>query len=178
MCDSTGFFQLTTSAYQKVILTASCVGYSSAERQINTKKNNSIEITLVTNATLNGEVVVTTMGYTRGKITVGAYASIRKSRSYLQKVKNYFVSDPVTIFPNPAKAGSEIKIEWRKAGPGEYTIDLYNLQGQLIKSSLAKIENETNFFTFQVPVITPGSYILRLTNKKTGKKQAGKIIIQ
>ena len=64
-------------------------------------------------------------------------------------MKDYFVNDSIKVFPNPAKAGNQIKIEWRKAPAGEYIIDLYNLQGQLIKSSLAKIENEINFLLFK-----------------------------
>lgn len=81
------------------------------------------------------------------------------------------------IFPNPTKAGSQIKIEW-KAPAGDYAIDLYNLQGQLIKSSLAIVENETNLLSFQIPTITPGSYLLQMTNKKSGKKHTEKIIIR
>ena len=99
-------------------------------------------------------------------------------KTYLQKVRDYFVSDSIKVFPNPAKAGNKIKVECRKAPPGEYKIDLYNLKGQLIKSSFARIENEINVFTFQIPMINTGSYLLRMTNKKSGKKYAEKIIIQ
>jgi hypothetical protein len=87
-------------------------------------------------------------------------------------------SDQFRIFPIPVIAGSEIKIEWRKAPIGEYVIDLYNLQGQFIKSSFVRIENETNIFSFQIPIITRGSYLLQMTNKKSGKKHNEKIIIQ
>ncbi len=160
---------------EQITLIASSVGYSPVEKQINRTKDNSTEIILSTNATLNGEVVVAC----GPNIRLGGARSILVTRiTYLEKVKDFFIADSIKIFPNPAKAGSEIRIEWRKAGSGEYTIDLYNLQGQLIKSSLAKIERETNSFTFQIPVITPGSYVLHLINKKTGKKHAGKIIIQ
>jgi hypothetical protein len=78
------------------------------------------------------------------------------------------------VFPNPAKAGSQIKIEWR-ASAGDYAIDLYNLQGRLIKSSLA---TETKVFAFQIPIITSGSYVLQTTNKRSGKKHSEEIIIQ
>ena len=98
--------------------------------------------------------------------------------SYLQKAKDYFLGDSIKVFPNPVKAGGQIKIEWKKAEKAEYKIDLYSLQGQLIKSSLARIENEINVFAFQIPIITPGSYLLQLTNKKSGKKHSEKIIIQ
>ena len=179
MCDSTGFFQLEISAYEKrPTLIASCVGYSEQERQIDLKKADSTEITLSTNATLSGEVVVTAYGVTRtGKMTFGFTSRIEKI-SYLQKVKDYFAGDSIKVFPNPVKAGGQIKIEWKKAETAEYKIDLYSLQGQLVKSSWARIENEINVFAFQIPIITPGSYLLQLTNKKSGKKHSEKIIIQ
>jgi len=176
-CDSTGFFELTTRAHEKkIILIASSVGYASVEKQINRAKENFVEIILATNATLNGEVVVTATGNIR--LGGARMSCVRIQRNYLERVKDFFTRDSIKVFPNPAKAGREIKILWKKADAGEYTIDLYNLQGQLIKSSLAEIENEANSFTFQIPVITSGSYVLRLTNKKSGKKDVEKIIIQ
>jgi hypothetical protein len=179
-CDSVGFFKLSIPSLQKKLtLIASCVGYSEKERQINLKKGNSTQITLSTNSTLNGEVVVIAGITRKGKTTYGYTSTVRTERiSYWQKLKDHFVNDSIKLFPNPAKSESEIKIEWRKAPEGEYIVDLYNLQGQLIKSSLARFENEINSFTFQMPAITPGSYLLQMTNKKSGKTRSEKIIIQ
>ena len=179
MCDSTGFFKLEIPADQKKIaLTASCVGYSTAEKEINARKDDFTEIRLATNATLNGEVVVTAaISNVRIGLLVSGYTISVKQTSFLQKVKSVFVFDSVKIFPNPAKSGDELKIEFKMAEEVEYTIDLYSLQGQLVKSSSAKIEAGIKFFTFQLPSITPGSYVLRLTNKKSGKKHVEKIII-
>jgi len=177
-CDSAGNFYLRIPENQKkLILVTSCVGYTSTESVVNFPSLYAQQIILISDKTINGEVVVTSFVRISGKVTVGAYSSIRR-RSIAQKVEEIFTKDSINVYPNPAKAGSEIKIEWRKTGSGDYTIDLYNLQGQLIKSTLAKIENETNSFTFQIPAIIPGSYVLRLTNKKTGKKHTEKIIIQ
>jgi len=178
-CDSVGFFKVSISSLQKkVTLIASCVGYSEKEKEINFKKNDPTEIKLSTNAALSGEVVVTSICTARkGRIIAGSTTVTRERKSYFQKVRDYFVSDSINIFPNPAKVGSEIKIEWRKAETGEYKIDLYSLQGQLIQSSFSKIQNEIYSFTFQIPAITPGSYLLRMTNKKSGKKHSEKIII-
>jgi hypothetical protein len=176
-CDSTGFFELTAKAHEKkIILIASSVGYASVEKQINRAKENSAEIILTTNATLNGEVVVTATGNIR--LGGARMSCVRVQRSYLEKVKDFFTGDSIKVFPNPAKAGSEIKIAWEKANAGDYTIDLYNLQGQLIRSSLVKPGIETTVFDFHIPRVTPGSYVLCLTNKKTGKKHTEKVIIQ
>jgi hypothetical protein len=176
-CDSAGFFKLGISAYEKKItLIASCVGYVEKEKQINLKKDNSAEITLATNATINGEVVVTSYVSVTGRLRMGAYCV--RSTSFIQQVKDFFSKDSIKVYPNPTKAGSEIKTEWRKTEEGECTIDLYNLEGQLIQSSLAKSDGETTVFAFHIPRVTPGSYVLCLTNKKSGKKHIEKIIIQ
>jgi hypothetical protein len=176
-CDSAGNFYLRISGKQTpVSLVASSVGYETAELFVNDLSNQSQSIILKPISTVNNGVVVVGYGSVRKGYVTGAMWTIE--RTYLQKAKDYFVKDSIKVFPNPAKAGNQIKIEWRKSPVGDYVIDLYNLQGQLIKSSFAKIENEANYFTFQIPIITPGSYLLQMTNKKSGKKHTEKIIIQ
>ena len=178
VCDSSGFFKLDNSTLaKKITITASCVGYSSAEKQIHTKKDDFTKITLATNVRLNGEVVVTATSNIRlgGAQITGIWV---KKKTHLEKLKAFFAGDSIRISPNPAKAGSEIQIEWRKATGGEYRIDLYGLQGQLIQSSSKNLEVETTVFAFQIPQVIPGSYIILMTNKKTGKNHSEKIIIQ
>lgn len=87
-------------------------------------------------------------------------------------------TNQLKVFPNPAKAGRDIRIEWEQTVPGEYIIDLYNLQGQLVSSSIKTLTSEANSFTIPIPVITPGSYVLELTNKKSVEKHSKKLIIQ
>jgi len=176
-CDSAGNFYLRITEKKKQIsLVASCIGYETAESVINAGSNLSQAIMLKAGISLNNEVVVIAMGYTRKGSVTGAMSVVKKS--YRQRVKDYFVKDSVNIFPNPAKAGNEIKIEWKKADAGDHVIDLYNSQGLQIQSTATKIEAETTILSFRLPLITPGIYILRLTNKKTGKKHVEKIIIQ
>jgi hypothetical protein len=178
MCDSNGFFQLENSTLdKKITVIASCVGYSSAEKQINIRKDDFTKITLGTNARLNGEVIVTATSNIRlgGARITGICV---KKKTYLEKLKLFFAGDSIKISPNPAKAGSEIKIEWKKAIAGEYNMGLYSIQGQLIQSSSVTIEAQTTVFVIQISQVTPGSYVLALTNKKTGKKHSEKIIIQ
>lgn len=176
-CDSAGNFYLKIpNGIKKITLMASSIGYSQEEKEINTKKDNPTEIKLKTNTFLNGEVVVTAMGSIRlGGIT--GYTVIKK-KSYLQKVKELFTSDSVNVYPNPAAAGTELKIELKKKEAGKYSLDLYNIQGQLIKSSVVEVDDNTNVFHFQLPAVTPGSYLLNFTNKRSGKKHSEKVIIQ
>jgi hypothetical protein len=178
-CDSSGSFKIEVPiSEKKVTFIASCVGYLEKEKEINNRKIDFVEIKLTTNAALNGEVVVTAMGITRKSTILGYGTIVVKKKSYLKRIKECFIKDSVNIFPNPAKAGNEIRIEWKRADRGIYNIDLFNLQGQLIHSTASDILFEKNIVTYRLPMITAGSYILRLTNKNTGKKYTEKIIIQ
>ena len=175
ICDSTGFFQMEIPADEKKItLIASSVGYLSKEKGLNTRKDNFTQITLTPNIVSNSEVVITS-----GRIMrLGGAQIVSAKISFLKRVKDYFLVDSITIFPNPAKAGNDIKIEWKRAIAGEYNIELFNLQGQLIQSTPSKIQSGATVFTIYLPVVTPGTYVIQLTNKKTGKKHAERIIIQ
>jgi hypothetical protein len=175
-CDSTGFFKIEAPYYEKKItFIASSIGYLEKEKEMNIRKSNFVEIKLTANAALNGEVVITT----RGNIRLGgAMRVVRVKRSYVERVKNYFVNDSINIFPNPVKAGNEIRIEWKRAVRGIYNIDLYNLQGQLIYSAASDILFEKNIVTYRLPMVVAGSYVLRLRNNSTGKSHSEKIIIQ
>lgn len=57
-------------------------------------------------------------------------------------------------------------------------IELFNLAGQLITtSSLNNYENNP-ILSYQLPKLIAGTYLLRITSKKSRKSQAEKIIIQ
>lgn len=179
-CDSAGFFEISILPYQKFVnIIASSVGYTPNQKEIKVRKIDRVEIKLKPDAKLSGEVVVTGYGSVRGKVsTFGSVATIKRKRSYVQKVKDYFIKDSINIFPNPAKGGMNIKVQWNKAIAGDHTVELYNLQGQLIKMTAIKIEAGTSLLDFVLPQVTPGSYMLHLTNKTAGKKHIEKIIIQ
>lgn len=175
-CDSAGNFYLRIpKIVSKLTLITSCIGFKSGETVINPSSLRSLEIVLNTEKNINTGVVVTAYGSVKKGGVMGIMVT---RRSTLQKVKDYFVKDSFNVFPNPAKPGNEIKIEWNKAIAGEYIIDLFNLQGQLIQSTPSKIESGTTAFTIYLSLVTPGPYLMQLTNKKTGKKHAEKIIIQ
>ena len=201
-CDSLGFFKMEVPiSEKKITFIASCVSYLEQEKEINTRKNDFVEIKLTTNAVLNGEVVVTSSLQIKGRVVTTGYTvtSIKtEEKTLLKKIKSLFindsarvspdiakqgslinfVNDSIRIFPNPAKVGNQIKIEWKKAKEGNVIIDLYNMQGQLIKSVAAEIQFEKNIITYHLPVVTPSAYILQLTNTRTGKRHSEQIIIQ
>ena len=175
-CDSAGNFYLgIQEKSRQIFLVASCVGYEAAELEVNTRSSQFPSIVLESEITTNNGVVVVSSVHTRKGMVTGAMWVIE--RSYLQRLKDYFLRESINIFPNPAKAGTEIKIEWKNAAIGDHNIDLYNLQGQLIRSVPTETGTKTAI-NFRLPLIATGAYVLRLTNKKSGKQYAEKIIIQ
>jgi hypothetical protein len=174
-CDSNGYFELKSEFLPKLVLVASCVDYLPAEKEISNVNEEAIEIRLGANPALS-EIVVTSFGTVKGRYTSGAYSIIKYS--YLQKVKNIFTGDSINVYPNPVTSGSEVKIDLKMKMPGEYNIGFYNIQGQLVKSSSIHVENGRYVFGFPIPAVAPGSYILKVTNKRSGKQHTKKIIVQ
>src|SRR4030095_4498188 len=95
---------------------------------------------------------------------------VRKD-SVLNKVKSFFINDSLQVYPNPAKSGSVIKIEIKNVETGEMQIELLNLQGQLISSSVTNMFEKNPIITYQLPNIIAGSYLVRITNRNSGKTQ-------
>jgi hypothetical protein len=82
------------------------------------------------------------------------------------------------LFPNPAKAGSEVSIEWKKTEEGYYTIALLSVSGKLVHNKEVWIDADARLLSMYIPMIVAGTYVLRVTNKKSGKADTEKILIQ
>jgi hypothetical protein len=178
-CDSAGNFQISPGIYKKSItLVISCIGFMQVEKIVAISAGFSAEIIIKSVPALSGEVVVTSSaGYKKGKFTTGAF-SIRNKVSAFQKVKDFFIRDLVSIYPNPAKSDDVINIKWEKRELGEYRFDLFNLQGQLLRSETGLISENNQVVSFRLVSIAAGTYSIRMTNKKSGKQHTEKIIVQ
>ena len=195
-CDARGYFSIKVNPKEKfVTLVTSSIGYETNEKTISNNAGSINEIVLksepivlkevIVNSTVDikrmestGFVVITDEQHTllgrAGAICVTYF----EKDTILTTIKNFFIKDPFKVYPNPAKSGSAIKIEIRNTGSGEMQIELFNLQGQLIGSSVINTYEKNSTITYQLPNIIAGSYLLRLKNKKSGKIQTEKIIIQ
>jgi len=85
---------------------------------------------------------------------------------------------PFKVYSNPTTANSTIYIKPEKPEAGSYSIQLFNLSGQLIKQEAVNIEKGKGAISFSIPAITPGTYVITLLNQKTGKKYSEKLIVQ
>ncbi|MBL7708453.1 MAG: T9SS type A sorting domain-containing protein, partial [Chitinophagaceae bacterium] len=82
------------------------------------------------------------------------------------------------LFPNPVASGGNLNIEWKQQDEGYYNLEILSLTGQVIKQQTIWIDKEARLLSIDVPTANPGTYIIRLSNTKTGKASSEKIIIQ
>ena len=176
--DSTGAFTLTLAPHPKGIkINISSVGYESKEVEVTKEQQDSGEpviIRLKPNGSMN-EVVVTAYGNRKlGSATGG----VTVRRWFWALPKPFPGVVPFKVYSNPAKPNSTVYIKPEKPDPGLYTIQLFNLSGQLIKQEAVNIEKGMGAISFAIPSIVPGTYAVTLLNKKTGKKYSEKLVIQ
>ncbi|HMK26615.1 MAG TPA: carboxypeptidase-like regulatory domain-containing protein [Chitinophagaceae bacterium] len=82
------------------------------------------------------------------------------------------------IFPNPIESGNSINIEIQKMEEGYYSVQLLDQSGQSVHQQEIWIDAEARLLNIDVPPVAAGSYFLSLTNKRSGKRSAEKIIIR
>jgi hypothetical protein len=180
VADSLGKFDTSAEIIlEKTQLEISSVGYETkVVDYISTQSE--IIIQLVPQAkNLNEVIVVSPIGVVKGKITMGAYSTVKK-QTIIEKIisKDLFSKSTIHLYPNPLNSGSTLNIEWRKNKADNYKLELFNLTGQLIFSKEMWIDEEARLLNIQIPQVAAGNYFLRMTGKTPGKRHTEKIIIQ
>jgi len=196
-CDAKGYFEIETNHTQKFItLIISSVGYEQKEKVVSNNPGSMNRIILNRESVILDEVVVNASTVTVGRLgTTGTVVisdeqqtttgmlggvcirSVTKD-SLLTTIKNFFIKDSLRVYPNPARSGTELKIEIRNKITGDIQVELLNLSGQLISASKINNYEKNSLLTYQLPNVLAGAYLLRLTNRVSGKTQTEKIIIQ
>jgi hypothetical protein len=177
--DADGYFNIKINPGDKfVALVTSSIGYETNEKDISNNAGSINKIVLKNDLRLLNEVVVTSYGSIRKGGIVGSFSMIKESEdSITNKIRNFFVKDPLRVYPNPARSGGEIKIETSNSQTGDRVIELFSLEGQMISSTLVNNYSENSLLTYRLPNVVAGSYLVRITNKKSGKVDTQKIII-
>lgn len=151
---------------QQVTLNISCVGFETQDIVVNCKALN--EVVVVFREVWMGQVYSTGLVVRKKKPAPPLLQRIFKDTAF-----NFF-----KIYPNPVVSGSSVKIELKKQELGVYNVELVNQGGQIVYSRFLNFKSKRDAPSVDIPAIIAGSYILQLTNKKTGKKHGEKIIIQ
>jgi hypothetical protein len=156
-------------------LVVSSVGFESKEFPLGEKdiagtKNPVIQLTTFS----MGDVMLTTP-----VLMVGAVSVITYTDHTIETITPEDNQLPVFgIYPNPAVAGSSINIECRKLEENYYSFQLLTVSGQLLLKKEIWIDKAAGLLNMPVPAVKPGTYFLRMVNKKSGKIFTEKLVIR
>lgn len=168
--DTAGNFLFSNVISKDIVLVASAVGYMSQEIKVDFQNNSAI-IKLELQPAFMGEVIVVGMISPRK-------LKKRKSFSVIKELAPDSTSRFVKSFPNPVIAGDPLTIQCKKMVKGDYSFELINLGGQMVQYKEMRIENEKQSLQLDTPLVKPGTYYLKITNKATRKSITDKIVIQ
>jgi hypothetical protein len=82
----------------------------------------------------------------------------------------------IVVYPNPVKDGFQISFGSEK--PSDYKIELINSNGQLFYTTVIKNISTSTVNYYRDSLIKPGIYLLRVTDKTTGKAEVHKLIFE
>jgi CarboxypepD_reg-like domain/Secretion system C-terminal sorting domain len=159
-----------TSNWSKIVLVVSSIGFELKETMIdrnNYQKNKKINI------------AITAMKYEKmGEVVVCKVDKKAELIAVIPEVIKDADTKLFKIYPNPVLSGTSLNIEWKKKEESYYMSQLLNQSGQSVHRQEVWIDAEARKLSIDMPFVSAGSYFLVLTNKKTNKKFAEKIIIQ
>jgi len=169
--DNDGNFRMLPASIKgDVVLIVSYVGYKVQEVKVDPQKIPAI-IKLEMAPTFTGDVVVTVGMISPRKVK-------RKKISVIDELAPDTTSRFVKSFPNPVIAGEPLTIQCRKMEKGDYSFELISLSGQIVQYKEMRIENGKQSLQLNTPLVKPGTYYLKITNKANRKSFTDKIVIE
>ena len=152
-----------------VKLVVSYVGYESKEIKIVSSQDTT-------------EVKLKLTPATMGMVVVGYRISKKPSRKEIKKTNKHqhasIQSPSILTYPNPISSGSKLNVQCSSLESGTYSAEIYNLSGQLVQASKVVYSTEERQITLAIGRSLSGTYLLRVTNEKTGKQLSRQIVVQ
>lgn len=171
--DAAGFFKLQPPlGWEKITLVASSISFITKEYSLSRADHKGTLEIKMDQILLQQE--------TMGVIVV------TKKKKHKKENPMPLMKDPSAVatintfklFPNPVAAGGTLNIEWKQQEEGYYNLEILSLAGQIIKQQTIWIDKEARLLSIDMPAANPATYIIRLSNTKTGKAYSEKIMIQ
>jgi hypothetical protein len=168
--DAEGKFRFTNvNTKGGIVLIASAIGFNSQEIKVNSS-DSIADIRLELQQAIMGDIVVVGM--------ISPRKVKKKKIPVIGELAPDSTSKFVKAFPNPVIAGDPLTIQCKKMAKGDYSFELINLGGQMVQYREMRIENEKQSLQLNTPLVNPGTYFLKITNKATRRSIPDKIIIQ
>ncbi len=83
----------------------------------------------------------------------------------------------VKFYPNPINSGQVLHISLAGLEEGYYRYEMIEISGKLAQQTEIWIDKDARLMDIRIPLVSSGTYIAILTNKKTGKRYSEKIIV-
>jgi CarboxypepD_reg-like domain len=159
-------------ALKNTVLEITSIGYET--KIINTSDITTAEIKLIPASVILEPVIVTTSGYTKGKMgyyTTGAFitsSKIIKQVPLIQKITDSLMGkNHIKTYPNPVHRGNTVSIDMKGMEKGEYILQLCSAAGSTVMQQKIIIPATQFIFQWQISSsIAAGNYFLRISNTK------------
>jgi hypothetical protein len=156
------------------VLVISAIGHKAKEIVVDADNNISVSLEIIK----LDEVVVVGYQTVKGRVMMGAVSRVSRRTFFKEQEEPKKNTSLLTIYPNPATAGTGIHTELKKPAEGYYTYMLTSASGQTVHQQQIWIDKTAKVLSLDIPHIPAGTYILSLINKVSGNKLTEKIVVQ
>lgn len=121
---------------------------------------------------------------TQGLVVIAGRVSAHKSkRDTLTLVKDTLAciglgKKALTVYPNPIARGNSITITARLDQLGIYIVQLFSISGSLLETQEVPGGQKAGNISMNIPAtLTPGAYVVRLSNSTAGKSYTQQVVV-
>jgi len=179
--DSTGNFAIKYSGReQTVLLVSSSIGFKETETIVNLNEMVDSIITVLPSNNMLTEVIVRSGTEIKGGIRLTGAVCVIKRTGFMDTVWNkVFPSKQLLqLYPNPVKRNSQLTVETIKHEKGTYIVQLSAMNGQVMLTKELWVDENNRMIRLHIPPVATGTYLLTMINKKSGKRNTEKIIVE
>jgi carboxypeptidase-like protein/type IX secretion system substrate protein len=184
-CDSLGNFALRIKYIDELItINASSVGFENSSITVslgnNSSRNNLVIVLSVAPSPSLGELVIKSeIRTTVGKLMTGSVASVKKSWQIIKPKVETNIDPSMKLFPNPLRSSQTLNISFVSKKEERVQINLFTLEGKLIKSRIVLTIKGENKFQFQDEAKLPAAtYLVQVMNKSGAVIFSEKFVIR
>ncbi|MET0394150.1 MAG: carboxypeptidase-like regulatory domain-containing protein [Chitinophagaceae bacterium] len=168
--DSSGRFRLEYTGTGNPVLLASYIGFESLEMRVRLQQPADKIVLRMNPANQEMEDIVVGVIVRREdkkKPVIPVISSLKDTLTRKWK-----------LFPNPVAASSSLSLQCDKLKEGYYSLDMLTASGSIVFRREVWIDDKAKLIDFPVPAVSPGTYFVRMTHKKSGNSTSQQVIVQ
>ncbi|TDH25558.1 T9SS type A sorting domain-containing protein [Segetibacter sp. 3557_3] len=96
-----------------------------------------------------------------------------------ERITNKLQRTAFSVYPNPARSGSDVRVSFSNQAAGRYTLQLLDIGGQLIDSRQISIAGKMQVQNYSLPKnLARGTYLLKVVGETQSQTGISSIIVQ